>query len=64
MVNDSAFAARFTQLAGEPVMRYVTRWRMYVALAWLKEGDLALAEIASRSATSQRRRSAGPSSAS
>jgi AraC-like DNA-binding protein len=47
-MSRSAFAARFTQLVGEPAMRYVTRWRMHVALAWLKEGDLALAEIAAR----------------
>ena len=37
-MSRSAFAARFTQLAGEPVMRYVTRWRMNLAAAWLREG--------------------------
>lgn len=37
-MSRSAFAARFTQLAGEPAMRYVTRWRMNLAAAWLREG--------------------------
>ena len=31
-MSRSAFAARFTELVGEPVMQYVTRWRMQVAL--------------------------------
>ena len=30
-MSRSAFAARFTELVGEPAMQYVTRWRMQVA---------------------------------
>ena len=36
-MSRSAFAARFTELVGEPPMHYVARWRMHVALTWLKE---------------------------
>jgi AraC-like DNA-binding protein len=37
-MSRSAFAARFTDLVGMPVMAYVTRWRMDVAVAALEEG--------------------------
>ncbi|MGY1810661.1 AraC family transcriptional regulator [Blastococcus sp. SYSU D00669] len=37
-MSRSAFAARFTELAGEPAMRYVTRWRMHVAATALARG--------------------------
>ena len=47
-MSRSAFAARFTELVGEPVMQYVTRWRMYVAMDALKEQDTSVAEVASR----------------
>ncbi len=47
-MSRSAFAARFTTLVGEPAMHYVARWRMHVALTWLKEEDAPLSEIASR----------------
>jgi AraC-like DNA-binding protein len=47
-MSRSAFAARFTELVGEPAMRYVARWRMHLALNWLKELDAPLAEIAHR----------------
>jgi AraC-like DNA-binding protein len=47
-MSRSAFAARFTELVGEPVMHYVTRWRMHVAVTWLKEDDAGIAELASR----------------
>jgi len=47
-MSRSAFAARFTTLVGEPPMHYVARWRMYVALTWLKEQETTLAELASR----------------
>jgi AraC-like DNA-binding protein len=36
-MSRSAFAARFTELLGEPVMAYVTRWRIHVAVTWLQE---------------------------
>ena len=37
-MSRSAFAARFTELAGEPALRYVTRWRMHLATAELTRG--------------------------
>ena len=45
-MSRSAFAARFTELVGEPVMQYVTRWRMYVAMDVLKEQGKSVAEVA------------------
>jgi AraC-like DNA-binding protein len=47
-MSRSAFAARFTALVGEPAMHYLARWRMHVALNWLKEDGTALGELASR----------------
>jgi AraC-like DNA-binding protein len=47
-MSRSAFAARFTELVGEPVMHYVTRWRMQVAVDWLQHDDAAVAELAAR----------------
>jgi AraC-like DNA-binding protein len=47
-MSRSAFAARFTDLVGEPVMQYVTRWRMQVALAWMQHDDLSVADLAAR----------------
>jgi len=47
-MSRSAFAARFAELVGEPPMRYLTRWRMDVALTWLQEDSTALAELADR----------------
>ena len=43
-----AFTARFTSIVGEPVMHYVARWRMNVALTWLKADNVPLAEVAGR----------------
>jgi AraC-like DNA-binding protein len=47
-MSRSAFAARFTERVGEPVMHYVTGWRMRVALMWLKEDNAPLGDIALR----------------
>ena len=47
-MSRSAFAARFTELVGEPAMQYVARWRMHVALTWLQEEDAPVSEMASR----------------
>ena len=47
-MSRSAFAARFTELVGEPAMRYVTRWRMHVAVTSLKEDEAPLGELANR----------------
>ncbi|SER97211.1 AraC-type DNA-binding protein [Lentzea xinjiangensis] len=45
-MSRSAFAARFTGLVGEPAMRYVTRWRMHVAMNRLRDRDSTVSEIA------------------
>jgi AraC-like DNA-binding protein len=37
-MSRSAFAARFTELAGEPPLHYVTRWRMHLATVELGRG--------------------------
>jgi AraC-like DNA-binding protein len=47
-MSRSAFAARFTDLVGEPAMHYVARWRMHLALTWLKEDDAPLCDLANR----------------
>lgn len=47
-MSRSSFAARFTELVGEPAMRYVTRWRMTLAHGWLEEGPASVAEIGAR----------------
>jgi len=47
-MSRSTFAARFTQLVGEPAMRYVARLKMQTALLWLKEEDVPLGELATR----------------
>lgn len=48
VMSRSAFAARFTELVGEPAMRYVARWRMHAALRSLKEDGVRLGELAGR----------------
>ena len=45
-MSRSAFAARFMSLVGEPPMHYVRQWRFNVAISWLRESDLPIAEIA------------------
>jgi AraC-like DNA-binding protein len=47
-MSRSAFAARFTELVGEPAMQYVTTWRMHLARAALQEGDATVAQLADR----------------
>jgi AraC-like DNA-binding protein len=47
-MSRSAFAARFTELVGEPAMHYLARWRMHLAASWLKEEDARLADVAGR----------------
>jgi len=47
-MSRSAFAARFTELVGEPAMHYVARWRMHLALTWLNEDRVTLADLACR----------------
>jgi AraC-like DNA-binding protein len=45
-MSRSAFAARFTELVGEPVMHYVARWRMQVALGSLRDEGATVGELA------------------
>ena len=45
-VSRSTFAARFTAVAGEPVMQHVTRWRMHVALERLRSPEATVAAVA------------------
>jgi AraC-like DNA-binding protein len=47
-MSRSAFAERFTQLVGEPAMRYVLRWKMQTALSWLKDDHLSVGQAATR----------------
>jgi AraC-like DNA-binding protein len=47
-MSRSAFSARFATLVGEPVMRYVTRWRMHVASAALRHERITIATLAGR----------------
>jgi AraC-like DNA-binding protein len=44
----SAFAARFTELVGEPPLQYLARWRMTKAGQLLRESAESLAQIAAR----------------
>ena len=45
-MSRSAFAARFTELVGEPAMQYVTRWRMHTALSRLRADDGTVGDVA------------------
>lgn len=45
-MSRSAFAARFTELVGEPPLQYLARWRMTLAAQRLREGDAAIADVA------------------
>lgn len=47
-MSRSAFAARFTELVGEPPMRYLSRWRVHVATASLTEDRASIGELAAR----------------
>lgn len=47
-MSRSAFAARFTSMVGEPVMHYVSRWRMHVAVTSLEDDGAGVGELASR----------------
>jgi AraC-like DNA-binding protein len=45
-MSRSAFAARFTDLVGEPAIAYIRRWRMNMALDHLHRDDVSIAWIA------------------
>jgi AraC-like DNA-binding protein len=47
-MSRSSFADRFTEMLGEPVMSYVTRWRMYTALTILRQESADIGELATR----------------
>ncbi len=47
-MSRSAFAARFTQVVGEPAMRYLTGWRLQLARAALRAGRDPLGLVAER----------------
>ncbi len=47
-MSRSAFAARFTNVVGEPAMRYLTRWRLQVARQTLRECNDSLGDVAAR----------------
>lgn len=47
-MSRSAFAARFTQLVGQPPMQYLMVWRMVKATELLRESQFAIQEIAVR----------------
>jgi AraC-like DNA-binding protein len=47
-MSRSAFAARFTELVGEPAMHYLTQWRMQVARTLLSEENATVADVAAR----------------
>jgi AraC-like DNA-binding protein len=60
-MSRSAFAARFTELVGEPAMQYVSRWRMHHAAELLADGGVSVSEAGRRVGYDWRRRSAGRS---
>lgn len=43
-----AFAARFSQLVGEAPLKYLTRWRMQLAMMWLADTEDSIEVIAWR----------------
>jgi AraC-like DNA-binding protein len=45
-MSRSAFAARFRDLLGQPVMTYLTELRVQLAVDLLHRGDLTVAEVA------------------
>ncbi|MFT5287015.1 MAG: AraC-like DNA-binding protein [Planctomycetota bacterium] len=47
-MSRSAFSARFTDKVGEPVLRYLTRWRMRLAHTQLRETTDSLTVLAER----------------
>ena len=47
-MSRSAFASRFTERVGEPAMHYITRCKMHMAVTWLGEEDVGVAELARR----------------
>jgi AraC-like DNA-binding protein len=47
-LSRSTFTERFTTVVGVPPARYVARWRMHLAGAWLRGDRLTVSEVAGR----------------
>ncbi|MGB3730087.1 MAG: AraC family transcriptional regulator [Thermodesulfobacteriota bacterium] len=47
-MSRSAFAAKFKELVGETPMNYVARWKMNLALNWLKQEGATVNKLANR----------------
>jgi len=47
-MSRSTFAARFKKLVGESPLQYITRWRMNLALTWLRNEAVTVGELADR----------------
>lgn len=47
-MSRSPFASRFASLVGEPPLAYLTRWRMNLAAAYLRDDQISIREIAER----------------
>ena len=47
-MSRSGFSARFTQLVGEPPLKYVSRWRVHKASWYLRTSSAKISVIASR----------------
>ena len=47
-MSRSAFAARFTELLGEPAMRYVARFKMQLAQEALQQEGARIGDVAGR----------------
>jgi len=45
-LSRSAFYTRFTDLVGEPPLRWLTHWRMQLAANWLRGTEMGIGEIA------------------
>ena len=45
-MSRSAFAARFTELVGEPPLQYLARWRMTIAAQRLRDDNAGIADVA------------------
>jgi len=44
-MSRTAFASNFTALAGEPMLQYLTKWRMNLAVMRFKEGEKVTPEL-------------------
>jgi AraC-like DNA-binding protein len=47
-LSRSRFSQRFTQVVGVPPARYLARWRMHLAQAWLRQGRWTVSQVATR----------------